>query len=339
MSIPGDDGWVNGELHEVRARVLRQLRRVVPIDAAFFAAADPETLLFTATSAEEPLTASGPLFLDNELRAGDVNRFTALAHLRMPVATLERATHGAWTESERWREIMRPLGLGDELRVALRSGTTTWGFLCLHRESMRTPFGTREIEAVRRAASLAAIAIREVVARVAAKPRPEAREVPALVIVRGDRVVARTGPLSELTGGDVVIGERAPLRVLALVRGLQERAPATGRTSASLTSLFAGPTSFVEATASWLEQATGRADVVVTFAHAGMRSLSAVRLAASGITPAQRRVAELVLRGLSGKEISSQLRISEHTVQDHLKVVFDRFGVRSRRELVYALIR
>jgi DNA-binding CsgD family transcriptional regulator len=37
--------------------------------------------------------------------------------------------------------------------------------------------------------------------------------------------------------------------------------------------------------------------------------------------------------------VSTALRIGEHTVQDHLKAVFARFGVSSRRELVAALTR
>jgi DNA-binding CsgD family transcriptional regulator len=42
----------------------------------------------------------------------------------------------------------------------------------------------------------------------------------------------------------------------------------------------------------------------------------------------------LVVRGLSTSEIVSELHISAHTVQDHLKAIFDRVGVRSRRELI-----
>jgi len=38
-------------------QLLRAVRRLMPVDAVFFATADPETLLFTGAYAEEPLGA------------------------------------------------------------------------------------------------------------------------------------------------------------------------------------------------------------------------------------------------------------------------------------------
>ena len=43
---------------------------------------------------------------------------------------------------------------------------------------------------------------------------------------------------------------------------------------------------------------------------------------------------QMVVRGLSTAEISKTLLISSNTVQDHLKAIFDKVGVRTRRELV-----
>jgi DNA-binding NarL/FixJ family response regulator len=46
---------------------------------------------------------------------------------------------------------------------------------------------------------------------------------------------------------------------------------------------------------------------------------------------------EFVVRGISTARISWTLFISEHTVQNHLRSVFEKVGVRSRGELVKRL--
>jgi DNA-binding CsgD family transcriptional regulator len=52
------------------------------------------------------------------------------------------------------------------------------------------------------------------------------------------------------------------------------------------------------------------------------------------LTPREEGIAGFVARGLSTREMSRRLFISEHTVQNHLRSVFEKTGVRSRRELV-----
>ena len=134
----------------VQAQVLRSLRRLVPVDAAFFATADPVTLQFTGARSEEPLVAAAPQFLANELAGTDVNTFTSLATSAAHVATLDSATGGSRLESERYRGIMRPVGLGDELRAALVAGSECWGYLCLHRADGPRGFSRREAAVVAR---------------------------------------------------------------------------------------------------------------------------------------------------------------------------------------------
>ena len=61
-------------------------------------------------------------------------------------------------------------------------------------------------------------------------------------------------------------------------------------------------------------------------------------LNAYGLTAAQSRVVALVVRGHPTRQIVGELHISANTVQEHLTVAFGKFGVRSRRELVAAVL-
>jgi hypothetical protein len=124
----------------LKQRFLAELRKAVPFDAAFVAGADPVTNLFTSSYTEEIPASEAMRFLHNELAEADVNKFRELSEERVPVAHLDRATQGERLASPRYREIMRPIGFGDELRAALHVSSMTWGYLCLHREDVPTGF-------------------------------------------------------------------------------------------------------------------------------------------------------------------------------------------------------
>jgi DNA-binding CsgD family transcriptional regulator len=330
------------DLAALRHRLLRALDRAVPFEAAFFATADPDTLLFTSAFADDALAASGPLFLDNEFSPDhDVNRFADLARAVDPVASLDQVTGGDRHASSRWREIMDPLGMGDEARAAFRVDGTSWGFVCLHR-GRSTGFSHRELGVLRRVVPHAGEAIRRVVAagvHAPGHPGDPSHGVQGLVLVADQRVLAVAGALESIQGIPVVVGERPPLPLMAVVRRLEAIERGVVDAPPAAVRLTAASGAVVSVHAARLRDGSGNGPVALTIAPAASAERSSLLLAAHGLTPAQRRVAELVLQGRTTAQIVVELRISAHTVQDHLKAVFDKVGVRSRRELVGTLLR
>jgi DNA-binding CsgD family transcriptional regulator len=56
-------------------------------------------------------------------------------------------------------------------------------------------------------------------------------------------------------------------------------------------------------------------------------------------SPAQQRVLQLVLQGLSEKETARKLHLSPHTVHNHLQTIYVLLGVHSRSELLARLLK
>ena len=53
------------------------------------------------------------------------------------------------------------------------------------------------------------------------------------------------------------------------------------------------------------------------------------------LTPTERRIAELVAKGKTNKEVAAQLFITPRTVEGHLTRIYAKLGVRSRAELAH----
>jgi DNA-binding CsgD family transcriptional regulator len=321
----------------LRERVLPRLRRAVPFDAAFWTTVDPVTLLFTAPHQEEIPPDTVASFVDNEFLGDDVNAFRSLARDPAGVRTLARVTAGDMEASARYRDILRPLGLGDELRAVLRAGGACWGCLCLHREA-GAAFSEDEVGYVRRLAPRLAEGIRSGLLAAGAEACDPA-DAPGLVVLAPD------GSLRSATAAGRrwldALGHPDPEHagVPAALLGLAARMQRPDRPDAPLPRLRVQTRKgrWAVLHASHLP-AAGEDAIAVIIDEPSPADLAPVLMMAYGLTSQEQTVTGLVCRALSTREISARLHISPHTVQDHLKAIFDKTGTRSRRELVATIL-
>lgn len=327
-----------------QAEVIRSLRALLPLEAIFYATADPVTLLFTGGGAEEPLAAVTPQFMANEFGQADVNKFQSLAVGPPHVATLDQATAGDRAGSARYREIMGPLGLGDELRAALVTPAGCFGYLCLHRADSPYGFTDAEVGLIGRLTPHLAAGCRQALAgpyRAVAGPASGPIGRPGVIVLHPDLSTAAITGEAERWLAEIPGPRRAPaglpVAVYAVALRLQQMdrdGIADGPPTVRVPSVSGG---WLLVHASRLSTSTAEdIAVVVEPAHPG--SVAPLLLSAHGLTPRECDVALLVLRGASTRAIGAELHLSEYTVKDYLKSIFDKTGVRSRRDLVASIL-
>lgn len=319
---------------QFKSEVLARLRRVLPVDALWWATSDPATLLFTQALREGIPDRTIPDFITNEFHGHDRNQWTELA---------QNATGEDLQASARYRDLLRPLGLGDELRAVLRTGGACWGLMCLHREIGHT-FSESEVSFIRRLTPHLAEGLRAGLLMPATTG--VAPDAPGLVVLDASGepmavTAAAQAWFAEL--GHLVSGE---LAVPAEVRTAAALVPRLGTEHSAQLSLVprlrvrTRSGRWIVLHASRLSGPdTGGDQIAVIIEPAAPTEVAGVIMRAYGLTERERAVTHLLCTGRSTAQITAELWISPNTLQDHLKSIFDKTGVHSRREVMATILR
>ncbi|UUY04188.1 helix-turn-helix transcriptional regulator [Svornostia abyssi] len=277
---------------------------------------DPATGLFTWTGVRGELPGDFTAAVQNEYEQDDVAKYRELARRPRAATSLLDETEGRPEVSRRYREQLRPDGFADELRLAFADGYGRWGSMGLFADRA---FTAAEVDLAGRLVPVVARALRLGVAVAAAQSRPEPGGF--IVLDGDDHVVTRDERAGDLLGGEAETGG---------LPGVLHVVAAAARAEGRATSSTLG------ADGAWLEVEASRlvdgAGVALAVRPAPPPSLLELRLRAAGLTGREREIALAVLRGDDTKTIAGALHLSPWTVQDHLKAIFEKTGVRSRRE-------
>jgi DNA-binding CsgD family transcriptional regulator len=316
----------------------RALQRMVPFDASCWLSLDPGAGLPTSHFSREYGFEHLMQLAANEFVEEDLNKFAVLARAARPVATLSQATDGDQGRSPRYRSFLAPHGFaqGDELRAVFRDGEAVWGAVALHRQ--QGLFSEREADRIADVGSLLAHGIRRAILKTALTAGRDSQP-PGLIVLRDDDTVESMTPvakswLAEIIDSTTTSGV-SPLPMSGVAH--QARRAAAGQTDEVAT------VRMPRRSGGWLRMDASMLDgpepgrVAVIISAAREPEVAELIAQAYGLSAREREVTRLALYGLSTHEMAETLHVSAYTVQDHLKSIFEKVGVRSRRELVAQL--
>ena len=297
---------------------------------------DPASLLVTSHF-NDHMPELPPEWLALEYYEEGINKLADVARSPNGFSTLHEAMGGDPSTSPRWHAIAQ-LGGDQELIAGLRTPSgEIWGGLALYREPGAPMFDLDEIGFIRAIApSLGEGAKRALLLGEAMDP--EGPEAPGLVVLSADWELESSTPgverwLSDLPEGDWDAG-RLPAAVLAVAgRALRsaEGRDEPGQIALARVLTHSGTWVVLHGT-TLVTNGARRVAVIVEAAHPAR--IAPLLMSAYGLTDREQDVTRLVLQGESTTTIAERLVVSIHTVQQHLKSIFEKTGVHSRRDLV-----
>ena len=306
------------------------------IESPFWFTLDPGSHLVTSIYGQGCDVDPGD-YMQWELLADDYIKTADVVRNPRGALTLHEVTDGHPERSQIYVEVMAPHGMAQELLVALRSPTgENWGTTRLNRAPGDPMFSEHEIGFMVAAAPLIAEGVRRglLVGEATDPDRPDA---PGLVVMAPNGDVETMSPgadawLSRLPDDD---GRRdeVPTSVLAAAAAARREAERTGGggTSTARVPMADGGWAVVHG-AVMGRDGDARATVIIQPAHPD--DIAPLLMSIYGLTTREQKVTQAVLRGGTTTRLAKELGVSPHTVQQHLKSIFDKTNVSSRGELV-----
>ena len=327
-------GWV-----DYSAAVADVLATVIPFQAWCCHTVDPGTILFTG-SVNRNVGCSGSWLAHHEYVTEDVNKWSFLARSGRLAGASSIDTHGELSRSARHRS-QETFGFGDELRVSFVVDGIYWGAAALLRQADQSWFTEADVRTLATLAPAIGAGLRRALLT---QPIAPNNGVP---IDHGPGVVVfdeHGQPESISTAAQRWIGEL-----------IEEPPPSTPSESKTVQAIAARARAIPPGTdplelaararvrtrsGTWLllygTRLTGDTDgrTAVVIHPATPQDVAPVIALSYGLTKRECHVAMQCVQGRVTKEIARELSLSPYTVQDHLKSIFDKTGVRSRGELV-----
>jgi DNA-binding CsgD family transcriptional regulator len=327
------------DVRMLRLEALDAIRRAVSFDAYAWLLTDPETSVGSSPLADVPCLPQLPQLIRLKY-ATAVNRWT-----RLPsgAASLHGATGGSLSLSLMWRELLSQYQVTDIASSVYRDRFGCWGFLDLWRIGAPA-FTAADIEFLGHIAGPVTAALRHGLARTFI-PATGGDQLPAgpVVLLLSPALEVRAQTWQTQRYLQVLVPpeeDQAPVpagaynvaaQLLAAEAGVDDNPPvarvhlAGGRwLTLRAARMDTNPTT----------PAAAGHDVAVSIEPSTAGDRVTVFGRACGLSPREAELLRHLAGGATTREVARQMFVSENTVQDHLKSIFDKSTARSRRALL-----
>lgn len=316
------------------------LLTVVPFVAGCFSSTDPATSMISGTHKLGDLYGRNEADVDwARIEYGgepDPTHYDAMASAGHVAVGIHATTGGQVERLERMADLVLPrFGYVDEARVVFTDRAGVWGTMSVLRGSDDAVFDERELAFLVSVAPALTRGIRTGLLSQLVRRETVHPSGPAVIIFDSSDRVVQSSPGAQDRLAELSVPGADPLTYIqALVSGARRFASGeVPRMPRTRTRTMGGVWLVLHAAPlGGLGDRAG--DVVVTIEEARPQEVIDIVAAAFALTMREREVVGAVLRGADTKEIAASMHVSPYTVQDHLKSIFDKGGVTSRRELV-----
>lgn len=334
---------LGGEGHDwvtLSTRLSEVIAGVIPFTRTCWHTVDPGTVLFTG-SVNRQIQCSGSWLAEHEYVVDDVNRWWFLARGQTHVGASSLATHGDLSRSARHRS-RESYGIGDELRASFVVDGVYWGAAGFLREEGEPWFTEAEVRLLASVCTAVAEGQRRALLVVpsAVGGQPADLEAgPGLVVYDGHGDAESISSAAEIWISQLVEhpapSEPSQSKVVQAVAA-RARTLKPGQDPLGL----AARTRLRTVNGRWLTLYGTRLSgsvgdrTAVVIQPAQTSEVAPLVALVYGLTEREGEVTRYCMQGCSTKQIAQALSVSGYTVQDHLKAIFAKTGVRSRGELV-----
>jgi DNA-binding CsgD family transcriptional regulator len=313
---------------------IAELQRVMGFDRWCLVLADPQTLIPLAGDAEHDYGPAVARSLELEYSGTDFAAMGELARRTVPAASLSAETGGDLARSPRWDEVLRPVGIGDEAVVACRDALGCWGWIKAYRDSSDAGFAEEDLDLLTEVGPSLGAALRRRINGALDGAVAVASAPGVIVLDRDLRPISSTaearGWIEALPAAELFAAWGILPAVVYPVAALA-RSPKAATAAYALERAVDGRWAKIEA-APLDGERDGNIAVVVR--GAAPAETFELLCRAYALTQRERQVVAALIAGHDTRALTEQLFISRHTVQDHLKSVFGKLGIHSRRELL-----